>query len=161
MGGWTCSVQEKTDTNQYLPFSSHHPIQHKLGVLCILLDRCDSLVTEEDRKVEVEALKQALRTYSYPERSLNKVQDNIKRKYMKEEKNGKKGKEERNRGMVVVPYVEGLTAKVSRVFKKRRWSVADPIWDLVETYLYPKEELEHRERVYSIDCKNCRQKYIG
>ena len=46
------------------------------------------------------------------------------------ETNGKKVKGGRgggwDRGMMVVPYVQGPTEKVSRVFKKRRMSI-DPI----------------------------------
>ena len=77
----------------------------------------DSLLTEEeDRKLEVATVKQVLRTCSYLEWLLNKVQDNIRRKEeLKEERKGKKVKKERNRGMVVVPYVQGLTEKVSKV----------------------------------------------
>ena len=54
------------------------------------------------------------------------MRDNIRKKEeLKEETKEKKVKgEERNRGMVVVPSVQGLTDKVSRVFKKRRVRVA-------------------------------------
>ena len=44
---------------------------------------------------------------------------------LKEEKKGKKLKgEERNRGIEVIPYSHGLAGKVSRVFKKRKVSIA-------------------------------------
>ena len=37
-----------THTGQFLSFQSHHPLQHKLSVIRTLLERSDSIVTEEE-----------------------------------------------------------------------------------------------------------------
>ena len=61
--------------------------------------------------------------------------------------------EERNRGMVVVPYIQGLSENV-RMFKKSRVSVAvRPHLTLRNIPVHPKDKLEPRERVYSTDCR--------
>ncbi len=40
-----------THTDQYLSFSSHHPLQHTLGVICTLSDRAETIVSKEEDKV--------------------------------------------------------------------------------------------------------------
>jgi len=52
--------RKKSHTDQYLNFGSHHPLNHKLAVIRTLLERCYSIVTEEDdRKKEEHVLKRS------------------------------------------------------------------------------------------------------
>ena len=39
--------RKKTHTDQYLNFDSHHPLHQNLGVIRILLDRCNNILTDE------------------------------------------------------------------------------------------------------------------
>ena len=41
-----CIYRKKTHTDQYLQFSSHHPLHRKARVIRTLLDRSESIVTE-------------------------------------------------------------------------------------------------------------------
>ena len=69
-----CIYRKKTHTDQYLQFSSHHPLHQKLGVIRTLLDRNDSIVTEEeDRKLEEDHIRKALSVCGYREWTINKV----------------------------------------------------------------------------------------
>jgi len=54
--------RKKSHTDQCLNFSFHHPLNHKLAVIRTLLERCYSIVTEEDeRKKEEEHVAKLLK----------------------------------------------------------------------------------------------------
>ena len=57
---------KKTHTKQYLAFDLHHPLYQKLGVLRTLLDRCENVVTEEEKITEKETISEALKVCGYP-----------------------------------------------------------------------------------------------
>ena len=58
--------RKKSHTDQYLNFSSHHPLNHKLVVIWTLLEICYGIVTEEeDRKKEEEHVAKALSKCGY------------------------------------------------------------------------------------------------
>ena len=53
--------REKTHTDEYLNFPSHHALRHKLGVIKTLLDRCNNIVSEpEDNDKGMEHITKAL-----------------------------------------------------------------------------------------------------
>jgi len=61
-----CIYRKPTDTNQYLSFSSHHPVEHKLSVVRTLLERIQQLVTVNQGKIQEDAhVEEALRACGY------------------------------------------------------------------------------------------------
>ena len=69
--------RKKTHTDQYLHFTSHHPLQHKLSVIRTLMDRRDKVVTEpQDKEQEEHKIKEALKLCGYPEWAFNQVTQN-------------------------------------------------------------------------------------
>ena len=53
--------RKPTHANQYILMDSHHPLQHKLGVIRTLMHRAETLVTEEEDKVlEIERSRRRL-----------------------------------------------------------------------------------------------------
>ena len=92
-----CTGKKIHTTNISVPT---FPLHQKLGVVRTLLDRCDSVTTEEADNVKEDThIKSVLKTCGYPEWSINKSKrTKSKRKNKKNEKERKKKK----RGLVVV-----------------------------------------------------------
>ena len=58
---------KKTHTDQYLQYTSHHPLHQKKGVIKTLMNRCQVISMEdEDKKKEKEHLTAALKKCGYP-----------------------------------------------------------------------------------------------
>ena len=119
------------------------------GVVHTLLDRSDNLVTKEEDRKEEETMIQAFGVCGYPDWTVRKpgiTSGGAMRKT----------KEEKNRGMVVLPYVQGLTKRMTRSLKKRMISVASkPHLTLRNIIVHPKDKIDPREGVYCIPYKNC------
>ncbi|XP_070579089.1 uncharacterized protein [Ptychodera flava] len=160
-----CIYRKKTHTDQYLQFTSHHPLHQKLGVIRTLLDRNDSIVTEQhDRDIEEQHIRKALSTCGYPNWTINKVKKD--KSSPKPKCTSKKDKNsEKSRGLVVIPYVEGLSEKMARVFRKFGFSTAmKPHRTLRNILVHPKDKLltnKKAEVVYEIPCADCPKSYVG
>ena len=117
-----CSLCVATHTDQYLSFQSHHPLQHKLAVIRTLLERSDSIVTEEeDRKQEEEHIRTALHTCGYPDWAIKRVKEQMNRKKaIRKDKSKKDKAQKKSRGVVTVPYVHSFAEKIQRIFTKHR-----------------------------------------
>ena len=97
--------RKKTHTDQYLNFTSQHPLHQKLGVIRTLLDRKEAIITEEaDKKEEEDKIKNALSQCGYPKWAVEKVENQMTEKVRN--KGGKKeNNKEKSNGMVVIPYI--------------------------------------------------------
>ena len=159
--------RKPTHTNQYLQFSSHHPLHQKLGVIRTLYDRKDSIVTEDGDKVKEEAIiKQALTTCGYPKWALDKVkQDRATPKQDTAKKKLSSTAQDNTKGMVVIPYAAGVSERVSRVFRKHGFATAlKPHRTLRSMVVHPKDKRnpeQSADMVYEIPCKSCKKTYVG
>jgi len=148
--------RNKTHRDQYLNFSSQHPIQHKLSVIRALLDRCSKLVAEpKDRETEETHILEALSRCGYPECSLKKVKSQLESQNVK-----KKKKHE-----LVQPYIECLSEAVGRVYQRYGISTTmRPHITIRNMLFHPKDKVnldETAECAYGNPCKNCDKVYIG
>ena len=67
----------------------------------------------------------------------------------------------RNRGMILIPYVKGLSERIEWVMKKRRISTAmQPHTTLRNLLVHPKDKAEPKG-VYKIKCQGCEGCYVG
>ncbi len=129
--------------------------------------QCFNIVTEEtDRETELQHIENTLSTCGYPKWSFKKVMEQIsKKKENKTTKQKEKSKDEKSKGMVVLPYVQGVTEQLKRVFSKHNIATSiKPHMTLRNILVHPKDKIETCDKtgvVYKITCNNCDQIYIG
>ena len=164
-GSLKLSIYRKaTHTNQYLQFQSHHPLHQKLGVVRTLLDRKEHIVTEDaDKEKEENIIREALSDCGYPRWAVDKVKEKRQTPKARDKPTMKEG--EKSKGLVVIPYIEGLTERLPRVFKKHNFSTAmKPYFTLRRILVHLKDKrdpMQTADSVYEIPCNSCSKTYIG
>ena len=112
-------------TFMYLAFTSHHPLHQKMGVARTLLNRCKEIVTRDRQRERERHNQDCTEDLRLPRMGhstgLNK---SMREKESNKKKDNSRKEEEKNKGMVVLPYVSGVSEKLARIFKKRKISSA-------------------------------------
>ena len=163
--------RKPTHTDQYLHFTSHHPLSQRCGVIRTLMDRADNICTREaDRIAEKAHVKQALESCGYPSKVIADVEKKAaqSRSLPKPQAAAKKQvsqQDRRERSMVTLPYVQGVSEKCRRIFSKFNIQASlRPAMTLRRMLVKPKDSrplLRTSDCVYRIPCKDCNEVYIG
>ena len=157
--------RKPTHTDQYLLWTSHHPVHQKLGIVKTLMHRADTLIKDEElRKKEKDNIRKALRDCLYPEWALKKGEDLGKKE---KKQNDKKDEVTKDKpvGFAVLPYIQGVTERLQRVYKKHNLSLYSKAGHTVRNVVVkPKDPLEKKEKcgvIYKSECSECGEVYIG
>ncbi|XP_071494151.1 uncharacterized protein [Diadema antillarum] len=165
--GTLCSsvYRKPTHTDQYLLFDSHHPLIHKLGVVRTLFHRASYLPSsEETKEKEHQHLRTVLKNCGYKHWSIEKALHPRKRDVR--DRASSSTTQQRGRG-VSVPYCQGLSEKIQRIFSFYRIPVYfKPTNTLRQRLVHPKDKIPKHKRnnvIYRIKCqgKDCKENYIG
>ena len=162
-GSLTFSVyRKKTHTDQYLHFRSNHPLNHKLGVVRTLMDRCESIVsTPEDKAAEQDHIRKALEMNGYPKWAFKRVEQQRSKPKSKDTNKS----QQKSKGTVSIPYVPRTSEACARVMKKYGINtVMKPTNTLRQALVKPKDKRPLTDStgvVYSIPCHQCPKTYIG
>ena len=115
---------------------------------------------EEDRKLEEEYIRKALSECGYPEWTINKV----KKDRSTSAASNNATKTDKSKGLAVIPCIEGLSARIARVFRKHGFSTAmKPNNTLRSMLVHLKDKLltqQKSEAIYEIPCADCPKSYI-
>ena len=126
---WICSYsgltvlklriyRKPTSTDQYLNFKFHHPVEHKLSMMRILLQRSLTLVTDSQDKLQEDShVEEALRACGYPEWSFRKVKHQLKSRTTTKNNRKKHQESSSKRPVIVIPYVEKVSETIARITK--------------------------------------------
>ncbi|XP_066263270.1 uncharacterized protein [Branchiostoma lanceolatum] len=152
--------RKPTHTDLYLNFASHHPLQHKIGVVRTLTDRANVIVTEEsDKTLEIEHIHNALSTCGYPDWLF----------HVSKEKRSKRTPANQTRvmrrGTVSIPYIKGISETLMRLYRSKGIQCQfKPINTIRRNLVAPKDKIKKLERsgtVYHIPCADCPATYVG
>ena len=161
--------RKPTHTDQYLSFSSNHPIEHKLGVIRTLYNRAETIVTtSEDRAAELDHVDKALTQCGYPKWALKKFRDKLSTVPPTEQPAAPE--KPRFCGKVQIPFIPGLSDKLKRVFLEHNVQFTHkPFNKLRGLLVAPKDKSLKGDitgSVYHIPCcgadnTECGEFYIG
>ncbi|XP_072033335.1 uncharacterized protein [Amphiura filiformis] len=154
--------RKPTHTNQYLNFASHHPLQHKLGVVRTLVDRASSIVTkEEDLDHELNSIHKSLAVCGYDKWTLDTATNktNAKRHVRNSDS------EQQVKGWVTIPYLAGVSESLRRVLRSHGIVTHIKPQNTIRSLLVaPKDKTDKLDKsgaVYGLKCLDCSSSYVG
>ena len=156
--------RKATHTNQYLAFTSHHHLSHKLSVARTLVVRADAIVTEtSDKEEEMEIISEALSRCGYPEWTVDTTRRKIQEGKVKDKGTAKT--KEKYKGQVTIPYAGGLAEHMRRLLKTYKISTSfKPMNKISHLIVQPEDKIEKDDKCgvfYEVQCKKCAKTYIG
>ena len=154
--------RKPTHTEQYLSFSSNHPLQHKLGVIRTLSDSGTTIVSkEEDKQQELACVRRSLAICDYKDWAW----DTVTRNKVRKDHRPPRHNVQRSKGNVGIPYVEGVTESLQRLFRLHGVNAfVQPQNTLRSLLVASKDNADKLEKcgaVYQLSCKTCPATYVG
>jgi len=149
--------RKPTQTDRYLNFNSHHPLQHKRSVVKTLLARAASHVTTEaDRELEIQRVCESLAKNDYPNWFLKQC--------MSTENTGTENETTPN-GIVVLPFCPNLSYTLKRILNDYGIKVCFKPYTTIKNVLDKSKDkinpLKRKGAIYEIPCADCQQVYVG
>ncbi len=137
---------KKTHTDQYLLFDSHHPLEHKLGVVRTLCHRANSVITSDSEKEkELSHIKEALGKCGYKNWTFTKANKPSARS-----RGGRTASSDspRTKACITLPFVDGLSQKLRRVLKEFKIQVGFKPHRIIQKVIGThKRPCPHRQKV--------------
>ena len=141
--------RKPTHTDQYLNFSSNHPIQHKRSVVRTLLHRAHNYVSEEhDRQREIHHVTRALKANGYEDWAISNPKPRKPRDAGAIDQGPKP--------TVGIPYVRNVSEELARAYHRHNVNTfMKPINTITSQLVKPKDRTPQERQscvVYKINC---------
>jgi hypothetical protein len=155
--------RKKTHTNRYLNAASHHhPIQ-KTSVIRTMYHRAFALADKQSLQSEKDQLLTTFQENGYQRSSIIKIAKKVETTMALKRTDSEEEVKEKPAAYAVIPYVTGVSEKISRILKK--YNVVTrfkPIRKTSNILSRAKDRLskDFNEGIYSVPC-SCGSKYIG
>lgn len=156
--------RKPTHTDKYLDYNSHHPQQHKRSVVNTLLKRAGTIPSSNrSKRAERKHVIKVLRENNYP-RSFIRDCEKVNKTRQLQSTNNDPVRDEPT-GFVLLPYVGGLSEKISRLLRNHGVKVAHKPMQTLQHYFpkprEPKSTDQNKSIVYQIKCTQCQFVYYG
>ncbi|XP_072015090.1 uncharacterized protein [Amphiura filiformis] len=150
---------KSTHTDQYLNFSSHQPLEHKLGVITTLTHRAKTLSSDSTLlEKELDHVKKSLSICEYTKWTW--TAPSSRKRDPKPRRSDTPSK-----GHVSLPYVQDVTEAINRKIRSAGVTVhVKPSNTIRSMVVSPKDKVKTLDRsgsIYQIQCKDCPSQFIG
>ena len=157
--------RKPTHTDQYLNWDSGHHLDHKRSVVRTLLNRVETHVSDPaDRQAEIQHVHSVLKANGYKDWAL-KIPNQKDKEARKAQKQLAKPPDAPRKPSVGLPYVQGLSEELQRIFASHGVNVFHkPFNTLRQALVHPKDKTETKDKcgaIYHIPCGTCDDFYIG
>ena len=155
--------RKPSHTDQYLPFDSAHPLEHKLSVVRTLYHRAETVVMQWDHMVEEKDVGEALKKCGYPDWELVDVLAWVAKRAR--EACGESTKGRKCQGRVTIPYVKGVLEEIRQIMGSASITTHfRPPGSLRQWLVHPKDVVPKGKKtniVYRAVCGVCGDDYVG
>lgn len=146
-----------TNSNRFLPFTSHHPATHKRSLVKCMTKRASVFSSNDDsRKHQISSMKHVLNCNGYPKNFIDVNSFDYRKSSTVISTNTNK---------VVLPYVKNISEPIARILRKHKIQcLHKPVKKICDILKLPKDQVDHdlyRGVVYKIPCDNCDRSYVG
>ena len=155
--------RKPTHTNQYLNFASHHPLQHKLGVIRTLVDRASSIVTKKEEHVkELSNIYRSLAVCGYSKWTMD-IANNRNKETRRLRRNNVTTHQVK--GSVTIPYLAGVSESLRRLLISYGITTHVKPQNTIRSMLVaPKDKTDKLDKagaIYGLSCLDCPSSYVG
>ncbi|RWS20893.1 reverse transcriptase-like protein [Leptotrombidium deliense] len=154
----TTVYRKESHSNRYLNFNSYNPFCHKKSVITALIQRAFNIISSvEDITKELDYIRCTLTGNNYPLDLINKIIKETQLKIIDTEAEN----ENTNTKPLVMPYINGVTEPISRLFHKYNINIFHKSNKQIKHFFNNKAIKINKNVVYEVNCKDCPAIYIG
>ncbi|KAL6421510.1 hypothetical protein ACFW04_014281 [Cataglyphis niger] len=159
--------RKSTCPNRYINFYSNHSFKYKINIIFNFVDHAILLSDDQFHGKNIDVVKQILLNNCFPTHVINryiyKRLNFLKHRVNSIPGNGESSTEKPS--YIALPFVEGLSDDIGRMFKNMEFTVVYNIFKKLNSLIKSDKDglpISNRtEVVYKINCKNCSASYIG
>ena len=154
--------RKPTQSDRYLNFNSHHPLQVKKSVIKAITNRAFTHINELDSlENEINKLKTILNKNKYPDKIIN---DTIQQCKNRQNTNNPNKSEFDKSQIIAIPYYRGLSERIRDILNPFGIKTVFKRGKTIKNIIYrpnKKQKTKLSNVVYGVNCLDCNAKYIG